>query len=584
MTKFKFTIWAIGIALAFVDVIGVNINAKASDAAWAMPANSTEGFHSVLFQDQNSEQYSYLVLQNHWNDVTKNPLCGDVFTSACTTQNYEFSSLLPQCTSDTDNNCISGFGAIKPDGTRIKGVFNNYFPLHAQNEYKGYIRLPSGASGSLYTIPGVSHSGGENFYVGVNMTGFSGTPGGMGSTAMLNTFSAQIVPVGLEKVSSIGSGCGPGICPNAGFTDFKYPDGTTRWVPYTPQPDGIHSCVATSSADSMCAQRYDFPNDLRFYLEVRVIMTPYGWIYGRLSNPAAKVTYTSSNDGSNAGVETLYFEGAPVKTPIIYKGYKWADMPEGLRSQYNSSTGEFLKGGQQGFGNNPGHFDKPTDPLVRNWTSTPAPNGVASIDELKAWLPYIDDKAVALQSTWSVHTLDHSQIGSTIPCYANVTQVSGIVTTNSTVYSPGPPEFDPMTGTLNYVVGAPHYTPTDEVFKGNYDLLIPSKVARCIYGFTDAPIKATISVASADGSPQVATTVVNEADGWLHMRASNFEFSTPIIKVKLTQDAPVVAAPTATPASAAPSAKKSTINCVKGKTSKVVTAIKPTCPTGYKKK
>jgi hypothetical protein len=31
-------------------------------------------------------------------------------------------------------------------------------------------------------------------------------------------------------------------------------------------------------------------------------------------------------------------------------------------------------------------------------------------------------------------------------------------------------------------------------------------------------------------------------------------------------------------------AKKTTISCVKGKTVKKVTAVKPKCPTGYKKK
>jgi hypothetical protein len=70
------------------------------------------------------------------------------------------------------------------------------------------------------------------------------------------------------------------------------------------------------------------------------------------------------------------------------------------------------------------------------------------------------------------------------------------------------------------------------------------------------------------------------------MTAGGFTFSTPSIKVKLSQEAPATsAAPAATPAPAAkPVAKKTTIACVKGKTTKKVTAIKPTCPTGYKKK
>jgi hypothetical protein len=71
------------------------------------------------------------------------------------------------------------------------------------------------------------------------------------------------------------------------------------------------------------------------------------------------------------------------------------------------------------------------------------------------------------------------------------------------------------------------------------------------------------------------------------MTAGGFTFSTPSIKVKLSQEA-ANPAPSATPSPSASAKaatpKKTTITCVKGKTTKKVTAIKPTCPTGYKKK
>jgi hypothetical protein len=73
------------------------------------------------------------------------------------------------------------------------------------------------------------------------------------------------------------------------------------------------------------------------------------------------------------------------------------------------------------------------------------------------------------------------------------------------------------------------------------------------------------------------------------MTAAGFTFSTPKIKVKLSQEvaAPTpTASPSATPSTVAKpvAAKKSSINCVKGKTTKKVTAVNPKCPTGYKKK
>jgi hypothetical protein len=119
-----------------------------------------------------------------------------------------------------------------------------------------------------------------------------------------------------------------------------------------------------------------------------------------------------------------------------------------------------------------------------------------------------------------------------------------------------------------------------------YNLIIKSDVARCIYGFTSAPVSATISIVSADGTSQVATTLFGERDGWMYLSANNFTFSAPTLKVKLTQEAakPVaIPTPIAT-ASPAAAVKKTTITCTKGKTTKKVTAVKPICPAGYKKK
>jgi hypothetical protein len=80
--------------------------------------------------------------------------------------------------------------------------------------------------------------------------------------------------------------------------------------------------------------------------------------------------------------------------------------------------------------------------------------------------------------------------------------------------------------------------------------------------------------------------VVSEKDGWLKMKAAGFTFSEKQIKVKITQE-PSAGATPAPAASAVPVAvakKKSTITCVKGKTTKKVSAVLPKCPAGFKKK
>jgi hypothetical protein len=93
-----------------------------------------------------------------------------------------------------------------------------------------------------------------------------------------------------------------------------------------------------------------------------------------------------------------------------------------------------------------------------------------------------------------------------------------------------------------------------------------SDVARCLYKFSKAPVSATITI-SGEGDKNIATTVVSERGGWLKLAAYDFTFSQKTIKVKLTQK------------------KQTTITCVApGKKSQKVTAAKPKCPKGFKKK
>ena len=111
-----------------------------------------------------------------------------------------------------------------------------------------------------------------------------------------------------------------------------------------------------------------------------------------------------------------------------------------------------------------------------------------------------------------------------------------------------------------------------------------SAVARCLYGFSQAPVGATISIVSETGEPNIATTLVREKDGFLNLAAYNFTFSSPTVRVKLTQEAAPTPSPSASATAAPVAAKKTSITCVKGKTTKKVTAVNPKCPIGYKKK
>jgi hypothetical protein len=168
---------------------------------------------------------------------------------------------------------------------------------------------------------------------------------------------------------------------------------------------------------------------------------------------------------------------------------------------------------------------------------------------------------------WNFATINS---GNGSDCLSDNSKVQGIVTTNAMGYDGSAPSYSK--GILSYKVSCMHFEADGKTpVEGTYDLVMRSDTARCLYGFSKAPISATISVTSAAGEIKTATTVVSEKNGWLKMAAYGFTFSSPTISVKLTQ-------------AGAASAVKATITCAKGKLTKKVTAVNATCPAGYKKK
>jgi hypothetical protein len=98
-------------------------------------------------------------------------------------------------------------------------------------------------------------------------------------------------------------------------------------------------------------------------------------------------------------------------------------------------------------------------------------------------------------------------------------------------YNPGSPEF--KDGYLNYKVAGMHYAPDGKTLNlGSYDLLIQPDAARCLYGFSKAPVSATISVIG-ENTGAVATTLVSESAEWIKLSAYGFNFSAPVIREKL---------------------------------------------------
>jgi hypothetical protein len=192
---------------------------------------------------------------------------------------------------------------------------------------------------------------------------------------------------------------------------------------------------------------------------------------------------------------------------------------------------------------------------VRNAEVSPIPYTELSFSQLELWKDFFDDSASAVPTNWSVRTLGGAEMESASSCITEATGVTGIVTTNSTLYSQGPPAYSEATGTLDYQVASPHFLNNGTTeFLGEYHLLIREDVAQCLYKFSGSEVTSSMSVVSEE--PLAATTEFGfeKEDGFYHFSATGFTFSAPVIKSRLqaVQAAVVPSAPAPAPAVEAP--------------------------------
>lgn len=323
------------------------------------------------------------------------------------------------------------------------------------------------------------------------------------------------------------------------------------------------SITATSEASTLsgnciwnkslrCGRRVGMDDDVRFALVLHLSPQLTGWLGGRLNNPSIQV------ETLNNKVDRLTVAGEAMNVNMVGATVPYSSAPADLLT-YMRKT-------------NPGC---PVDQCNVGIESS----GPHTFDYLEKWKPFTKDSASRTIPYWSI-----SSRGNSINPSCNKSGgFVGLVTTNATAYQREMPALDGSE--ISYKVAGTHFMSDGMTLtKGSYNLLLRSDVARCVYGFSSAPIKASVSIVSDSDVQSVATEVVNEKNGWLYLAANGFHFSQPSIKIQLSQESSQLPAPEVT-TQAAPKApsKKITITCAKGKLKKKITAAKPACPTGYKK-
>ncbi len=132
--------------------------------------------------------------------------------------------------------------------------------------------------------------------------------------------------------------------------------------------------------------------------------------------------------------------------------------------------------------------------------------------------------------------------------------------------------------TFTWQAAAPHFAPDGvTVNKGFYKAVIPVNDAKLLWGLenpNDAVTALEVSVTTEAGGSAAARKSISVKKGKIIIDVSGFEYSRPKLKIAMKKGWKPSAS----------MAKKSTITCVMGKSVKKITAVKPTCPKGYKKK
>lgn len=537
-------------------IFAMNSSLAPANAATTFDVNVTD--HQPLSGILGSGT-SYIATQISWGTGNgAQYLCTSLEDSKCAT-NAEIYAMLPVCVNATEINCIESLevkseGATGGVATLKKTIGKVAFAAQPD------IGLPAGSNISLWNVPALTGANKiGDFAVTVRVKLLKN-----GSSIRAEEFSARVEP----------------------YTQTTTTEQTVRTIERL-NPLGI-SAISGEGGDNQkgciwidegnCGQVADFPRDSRVKLTIRIGNYLTSWLHGRFTDPNIKI---SAIDAKNNRLE---MEAAPVKVPSATALVNADEAPESIKNRFKDPSGYLPLG-------NIGMYIEATQQ--------------GAMQSFLDFEKFFSKKSNKLVDTWSMRSLSAPPNSCSLKVASSLKEplatLIGVVATNSVAYESQPPAF--ADGELRYkVAGLRYQSDGSTIFQGRYDLLMRSEFARCLYGYTDAPVLAEVSITNEEGTNVIATTNLKESAGWLMLGAYGFTFSSPTLRVKLNQEKKVAPTPTptptasptatptpsptpsATPAAVIPTAKKITITCVKGKSSKKVTGENPKCPKGFKKK
>ncbi len=577
--------------VVLIGVAGANASVLQIDPS-TRPVDPSFGFSII---DDNFSGYGAFssISGAKVGGYTNNVECASVSDIKCEqAETLRVSAIVPPCSANYDATdvCIKSLRTADSSGVMQNATLQfeaetNKFPKDMQ------FKLPAGGGASVWR--GASVKGGTIDYavvIDLQINWYrTPQPGLANSQKSVVGYSAQVIPVKIKSGNYYPV-----------YWKYNQPSGTISAEPQLPADittyDSWFNCVIVDQG--RCAYPDTFFADQNIELSIQMDNAVTGWMFGRMKESKVSATPLSTN------TTLLTVEGSSINVPF---GHAWVPLDSiktspGLEEMdWNKqlSNNRYVGPGNAQIGRPSNHVDlfefgvfgAAAEDGGGIHTPNPQLKGTGMFQAIEPWL-----KTISTAPTWrfqgmspsSFWGMDQSSANNVWSCTVKDTsKLHGLMTTNAMAYSWSPPAL--KDGYLSYKVAGAHLDSDGSVYKGTYNLSMNVDSAKCIYGFTDAPIQATVSITKDGESTDIATEILSVRNGWMNLSANNFTFSDPTIRIKLTQEK-VSAKPT-------PSAKPSTINpnkkvvarkisitCIKGKTQKVVTRIKPICPTGYKKK
>lgn len=289
-----------------------------------------------------------------------------------------------------------------------------------------------------------------------------------------------------------------------------------------------------------------------YTVNVRIPKGISGWINGRFTQPSIQIK------SNNSQSQVITVSAKPAVLPIAGGWVKYADLPAQFMEKWLDASA---------------FFDK--NPEASYFLVVSPSQGDRGFTDYATWAPYLKEKALATVTNWSFAT--NSSGGSS--CLSGGDQITGVVSSNASVYSSNPPTWIPATSSLSYQVASPHFDENGKENLGTYTLAISTKAIQCLYGQSSLPPSATVSIGYGSEVVTVATVTMKSTADWFYFAANGFHYSNPVITVKFAGGGK---APTTTGNGQSVGGSKIQW-CAKGNAKKKVVAVNPVCPKGYKK-